>query len=188
MTLGIGQQLGLAGSLLPSLHTGKPRFIHDLFAKVIFPEAPLAASTARPRGAWPGGNEALCRGAGQCAGNGRPLGQRLLGQPGSPRASAADCRQPAAAREQLDAHDDIHRLLEVLDISHAATQVFPDSSEVPLVQRGGLYQRSQAEPVVTDNYRRDLERLLLPRCASFWKHSWCSGQTAMPCWPACAPT
>ena len=40
---------GLAGSLLPSLHTGKPRFIHDLFAKVIFPEAPLASLDERVR-------------------------------------------------------------------------------------------------------------------------------------------
>lgn len=164
VTLGIGQQLGLAGSLLPSLHTGKPRFIHDLFAKVIFPEAPLASldgQTAR-RMAW--GQRGL-----YAAALGSVLAMAVLWANAfsDNQARLERLRQTAdsllPAREQLDAHDDIHRLLEVLDISHAATQVFPDSSEVPLVQRGGLYQRSQAEPVVTDNYRRDLERLLLPR-------------------------
>ena len=164
VTLGIGQQLGLAGSLLPSLHTGKPRFIHDLFAKVIFPESPLASldgQTAR-RLAW--GQRALYAGALGCVlavtglwSNAFSDNQARLER----LQQIADALAPA--RAQFQAHDDVQRMLEVLNTSHAATQVFPARGEVPFVQRGGLYQRSEVEPLVQDHYQQDLQSLLLPR-------------------------
>jgi type VI secretion system protein ImpL len=164
LTLGIGQQLGLASSLLPSLHTGKPRFIHNLFAQVIFPEAPLASldgNTAR-RLVW--GQRALYAGALGCV-----LAMTGLWTNGfsDNQARLERLRQIAEAlpqaHEQLQGHDDIQRMLEVLNTSHSATLVFPQRDTVAFVQRGGLYQREQVEPVVQENYQRDLQALLLPR-------------------------
>lgn len=164
LTLGIGQQLGLAGKLLPSLHIGKPRFIHDLFAKVIFPEARLAsldAGTARQlawrrRGLYAGalGSVLLMLGVWL---NAFSDNQARLDQ------LRRIAEQLPQAREQLRHRADVQPLLEVLDASHAATRVFPEPDEVPLASRAGLYQRGAVEPVVGAAYRQDLYDLLLPR-------------------------
>ena len=42
LTAGIGRNLGLAGSALPTFRTGRARFINHLLSRVIFPEADLA--------------------------------------------------------------------------------------------------------------------------------------------------
>lgn len=46
-TQGIGDQLGLPSSLLPQYRSGQPRFIRQLFSRVIFPEAALAGLDQR---------------------------------------------------------------------------------------------------------------------------------------------
>src|SRR5690606_18219713 len=163
MTLGIGQQLGLAGNLLPSLHTGKPRFMHDLFTKVIFPEAPLASLDGRTaqRLAW--GQRALYAGALACV---LLAGGLWTGAFSDNQARLEQLRRITEvllpAREQAGAGEDLQRLLAVLDASQAATRVFPPPGEVSLAARAGLYQRSGVAPVVGESYRRDLESLLLP--------------------------
>lgn len=162
MTRGISQQLGLAGSLLPSLHTGKPRFIHNLFAKVIFPEAPLASldSKTAQRLAW--SQRAVYAGALGCVLLALALWinafsdtQSRLGHLGEIANTLLPAREDART-------GDVRQILDVLNTSRSATLVFPPSEEVPFAQRAGLYQRSAVEPAVNDSYRRDLEALLLP--------------------------
>ncbi|MVW73965.1 type VI secretion system membrane subunit TssM [Pseudomonas xionganensis] len=164
LTAGIGRNLGLAGSALPTFRSGRARFINHLLTRVIFPEADLASLDQKEVRRIDWGQRALYAGAFAClalfglvwasgfsANHGRleqlrDLAQQLLQQ-----------------HQNLSPQDDALRTLKALDQSYAATQVFPPKGEVSYLQRGGLYQGEPVEPSVQRAYRGELEHLLLSR-------------------------
>lgn len=163
-TQGIGDQLGLPSSLLPQYRSGQPRFIRQLFSRVIFPEASLAGLDQRElrrlswgqRGLYAAALAGLALGAAlwtsSFAGNHARLEQlRDLVQHG------------VQARSQLKADADARAVLPVLDNAYAGTQVFPAAGATPLRERTGLYQGEAVRPVTEAAYRQALDSYLLPR-------------------------
>ena len=164
LTAGIGRQLGLASSALPTLRSGRARFINQLLSRVIFPEAELAGLDQREVRRIDWGQRALYAGAFGClvlfggawALNFSSNHERLE--------QLRDIAQTLGGeRKTIEAEDEALRTLKVLDGSYAATQVFPPRDDVSWLRRGGLYQGEAVDPTLHDAYRRDLETLLLPR-------------------------
>lgn len=144
----------------------RSRFIHQLFSRVIFPEADLAGLDQRERHRIRWGQRALYFGAltalglfgllwanGFSANHERLENLRTLAQRWDHQ------------RSVLITGDDSIAMLESLDTRFKATQVFPPKREVPLYQRVGLYQGDASNPAVTDAYERELQSQLLPRVA-----------------------
>lgn len=163
-TQGIGDQLGLPSSLLPQYRSGQPRFIRQLFNRVIFPEASLAGLDQRElrrlswgqRGLYAAALASLALGAalwtGSFAGNHERLERlRDLTQHGT------------QARSQLKADADARAVLPVLDNAYAGTQVFPAAGATPLRERTGLYQGETVRPATEAAYHQALDSYLLPR-------------------------
>ena len=153
--------------VLPTLHSGRSRFIHHLFSRVIFPEADLAGLDKRERRRIHWGQRALYVGAlaalvlfgmlwagGFSANYERLENLRNLTQHWTQQRSA------------LTARDDSMAALKTLDTRYAATQVFPKKGDVSYHERGGLYQGEEVNPVVEEAYERELEAQLLPRVAT----------------------
>lgn len=166
-TAGIGASLGMNAGVLPTLRSGRSRFIHHLLSQVIFPEADLAGLDKRERSRIHWGQRALYVGAlaalalfgmlwagGFSANYERLENLRTLAQNWTQQRSAVTPR------------DDAMGVLKVLDTSYAATQVFPNKSDVSYHERGGLYQGEEINPVVKTAYERELEAQLLPRVAT----------------------
>lgn len=162
----IGANLGMSTSKLPTLHQGRPRFIHHLFSRVIFPESELAGLDKRETARIHWGQRtvyaaSLCLlavfgliwASGFSANNGRLNQVRDLGQ--------------TLAREHatLTPQDDSRATLKALDTSYAASQVFPPKGEVALHERLGLYQGEDSTPALAAAYRGELQAQLLPRVA-----------------------
>ncbi|WP_439886809.1 type VI secretion system membrane subunit TssM [Pseudomonas sp. MBLB4123] len=165
-TSGIGRNLGLASSALPTFRSGRARFIHQLLDRVIFPEAELAGLDQKEVRRIDWGQRAMyaCAFAvlalfgvlwasGFSSNHGRLEQLREIAQ------------QLTRQHGAVAAQDDALRTLEALDSSHAATRVFPPRDELSLLQRGGLYQGEAVEPTLQRAYRGELETLLLPRVA-----------------------
>ena len=163
-TTGIGRNLGLAGSSLPTYRSGRARFIHQLLSRVIFPEADLAGLDDKEIRRIDWRQRALYAGAACClllfglfwgtsysANHGRLEQLREL------------ALQLGRDGEGLSAQDEAKQVLPLLDSSYAATQVFP--ADAHLLERGGLNQGPSVQPEVHAAYRRQLESELLPRVA-----------------------
>lgn len=166
-TASIGANLGMNASVLPTLRSGRSRFIHHLLSRVIFPEADLAGLDKRERNRIHWGQRALYVGAlsaltllGVLWASGFSANYERLEQL---RALAHTWTQQHSG---LSARDDSMAALKVLDTSYGATQVFPKKSDVGYHERAGLYQGDEVKPVVVAAYERQLEELLLPRVAS----------------------
>ena len=165
-TVGIGRQLGLPGSALPTVRGGRARFIHHLLSRVIFPEAELAGLDQREIRRLDWGQRALYAGAFACL-----LGFAALwaNSFSANHARLEQVREIAqrlgGERHAIASADDALQTLKALDSSYAASQVFPSGSEVSWLDRGGLYQKQAADPVLQAAYRHDLHSLLLPRVA-----------------------
>lgn len=162
----IGANLGMSAGVLPTLRSGRSRFIHHLLSRVIFPEADLAGLDKRERNRIHWGQRALYVGAlsalalfGVLWATGFSANYERLE---SLRALAQTWTQQRSA---LSSRDDAMAALKVLDTSYAATQVFPKTGDVSYHERGGLYQGEEVEPVVVAAYERQLEEQLLPRVA-----------------------
>ncbi|EKG34438.1 hypothetical protein Pav013_4630 [Pseudomonas syringae pv. avellanae str. ISPaVe013] len=166
-TAGIGANLGMNAGVLPTLRSGRSRFIHHLLSRVIFPEADLAGLDKRERSRIHWGQRALYVGAlaalalfgvlwagGFSANYSRLENLRSLAQTWTQQRSA------------LSARDDSMAVLKTLDTSYAATQVFPEKGDVSYHERGGLYQGEDVNPVVRVAYERELHDQLLPRVAN----------------------
>ncbi|WP_295514461.1 type VI secretion system membrane subunit TssM [uncultured Pseudomonas sp.] len=166
-TQGIGDQLGLPSTLLPQYRNGQPRFIRQLFSRVIFPEASLAGLDQREvrrlswrqRGLYAAALAGLAVGAAlwtSSFGNNHERLERLrdLAQHG------------LQARTQLKPGADARALLPVLDNAYAGTQVFPAAGATPLRERTGLYQGDAVRPTTEAAYRQALQSDLLPRLKS----------------------
>ncbi|MBU4634932.1 type VI secretion system membrane subunit TssM [Pseudomonas chlororaphis] len=165
-TAGIGASLGMAAGVLPTLRSGRARFIHHLLSRVIFPEADLAGLDKRERNRIHWGQRALYVGALVAlalfgllwAGGFSANYERLENL----RSLAQNWNQQRTA---LTARDDAMAALKTLDTSFEATKVFPAKGDVSLHERVGLYQGEESNPVVLSAYERELQAQLLPRVA-----------------------
>jgi len=163
----IGANVGMQSGLLPTLRGGRSRFIHHVLSRVIFPEADLAGLDKRERNRIHWGQRALYVGALAAlslfglswAGGFSANYERLENL----RALAQTWTQQRTA---LSSRDDAMAALKTLDTSYAATQVFPEKSDVAYHQRVGLYQGQAINPLVKNAYERELETQLLPRVAT----------------------
>lgn len=166
-TAGIGASLGISPDVLPTLCSGRSRFIHNVLSQVIFPEADLAGLDRRERSRIHWGQRALYIGAlaalglsgvlwvgGFSANYERLESLRNLAQAWTQQRTAPGMRSDSLA------------VLKTLDISYAATKAFPKTGEVGYNERGGLYQGEVVNPVVKVAYERELEAQLLPRVAT----------------------
>ncbi|ROL92824.1 type VI secretion system membrane subunit TssM [Pseudomonas chlororaphis] len=165
-TASIGASLGMAAGVLPTLRSGRSRFIHHLLSRVIFPEADLAGLDKRERNRIHWGQRALYVGALVAlalfgllwAGGFSANYERLENL----RSLAQSWNQQRTA---LTARDDAMAALKTLDTSFEATKVFPAKGDVSLHERVGLYQGEESNPVVLSAYERELQAQLLPRVA-----------------------
>ncbi|MBV2134210.1 type VI secretion system membrane subunit TssM [Pseudomonas sp. MAP12] len=164
LSASIGRNLGLASSVLPTLRSGRTRFIHNLLSRVIFPEADLASLDQQEVRRIDWGQRALYAGALAClALFGLTWANSYSANHGRLEQLREHAQQLGRERQGIAAQDDALRTLAALDRSHAATQLFPSAAEAPWAQRGGLYQGEKALPILQQAYRRELEGLLLPR-------------------------
>jgi type VI secretion system protein ImpL len=162
-----GANPGANAGVLPTLRSGRSRFIHHLLSKVIFPEADLAGLDKRERSRIHWGQRALYVGALAALGL---FGLLWAGGFTANHERLENLRSLAQTwtqqRSVLTARDDSLAVLKTLDSSYAATEVFPKKSDMPYYRRGGLYQGEQVNPVVEAAYERELETLLLPKIAT----------------------
>ena len=164
LTAGIGRNLGLASSALPTLRSGRTRFIHHLFSRVIFPEADLAGLDQREVRRIDWGQRALYAGAFAClALLGLVWANSFSANHGHLEQLREIAQNLGRERQALQAPDDALQALKALDGSYAATRVFPSAGDASWAQRGGLYQGESVAPALHQAYRRSLESLLLPR-------------------------
>ena len=162
----IGAKLAVKTGVLPTLRSGRSRFAHHLFSRVIFPEADLAGLDKRERNRIHWGQRALYLGAlavlvlfGMLWASGFSANYERLEKL---RNLAQTWTQQ---RSTLPSGDDSVAVLKALDTRYAATQVFPKRGDAGYHERGGLYQGQDVNPVVKAAYEHDLEEQLLPRVA-----------------------
>ncbi|CAI8922978.1 MULTISPECIES: type VI secretion system membrane subunit TssM [Pseudomonas] len=166
-TAGIGASLGMSAGVLPTLRSGRSRFIHHLLSRVIFPEADLAGLDKRERSRIHWGQRALYVGA---LGALVLFGMLWAGGFSANYERLENLRNLAQnwtqQRTALSPRDDAMGALKTLDTSYAATQVFPKKGDAAYHERMGLYQGQDVNPVVKEAYERELEKQLLPRVAT----------------------
>jgi len=125
-TAGIGASLGMSAGVLPTLRSGRSRFIHHLLSRVIFPEADLAGLDKRERSRIHWGQRALYVGA---LGALVLFGMLWAGGFSANYERLENLRNLAQnwtqQRTALSPRDDAMGALKTLDTSYAATQVFP---------------------------------------------------------------
>jgi type VI secretion system protein ImpL len=164
---GIGANLGMKAGVLPTLRSGRSRFIHHLLSQVIFPEADLAGLDQHERSRIHWGQGALYLGAlaalvlfGVLWGGSFSANHERLE---NLRNLALNWTQQ---RSVLTSQDDSMATLKALDSRYVATQVFPDKGDVSYQERLGLYQGETVSPVAREAYERELQAQLLPRVAT----------------------
>ncbi|MVV47871.1 type VI secretion system membrane subunit TssM [Pseudomonas sp. PB120] len=166
-TAGIGANLGMKSGVLPTLRSGRSRFIHHLLSRVIFPEADLAGLDKRERSRIHWGQRGLYVGALAALGL---FGLLWAGGFSANYERLENLRNLAQTwtqqRSALIARNDSMAVLKTLDTRYAATQVFPKKGDVGYLKRGGLYQGNDVNPVVEAAYERELETQLLPKVAT----------------------
>lgn len=164
-TAAIGAETGMLSKVLPTLHSGRSRFVHHLLSRVIFPEAELAGLDEREvrRIHW------LHRAVYGCAVV--VLSACALAWASSFSANHDRLEsihelavQLTQQRSALHSDDDERVALSLLDTSYAASRVFPDNG-IALYERNGLYQGERSDPVLDSAYINELENQLLPRVA-----------------------
>jgi len=163
----IGANVGVKSGTLPTLRSGRSRFIHHLLSRVIFPEADLAGLDKRERSRIHWGQRALYVSTLAAlalfgllwAGGFSANYERLENL----RNLATNWAQQSSA---VTVRDDAMAVLKPLDTAYAATQVFPKKGGVSYHERGGLYQGEDVNPVVKGAYEHGLEAQLLPKVAT----------------------
>lgn len=164
LTAGIGRNLGLRASSLPTLRSGRARFIHQLLDRVIFPEADLATLDQQEVRRIDWGQRALYAGAFAClALFGLVWANSFSANHGRLEQLRGIAGELGRERQALQAGDDARQTLALLDRSQAASGVFPSIDEAAWAERAGLYQGETVNPQLHRAYRRMLESQLLPR-------------------------
>jgi type VI secretion system protein ImpL len=163
----MGAKAGVKTSMLPTLRSGRSRFIHHVLSRVIFPEADLVGLDKRERRRIHWGQRVLYVGA---LGTLTLFGMLWAGGFSANYERLENLRNLAQIWTQkrlaLTAQDDSLVVLKTLDASYAATQVFPKIDDVSYHERSGLYQGEDVNPVVNTAYERELETQLLPKVAT----------------------
>ncbi|WP_122574371.1 type VI secretion system membrane subunit TssM [Pseudomonas viridiflava] len=151
---------------LPLRHAGRPRFIHDLLARVIFPESRLAMldKDVRRQLGWRqrsilGGAALAVAVAGVVWATGFNTNHDRLER------LRLTAQQLVKQRSQIAPQDDVLTVLDALNTHYQATRVFPDPADLSLYERNGLYQGPAANEALLVGYHALLQRLLLPRLA-----------------------
>lgn len=151
---------------LPLHHAGRPRFIHDLLAQVIFPESSLAMLDKEVRRVIDWRQRALYSGAalvvlaaGAVWANGFSANHDRL------ETLRLTAQQLLQQRAQIAPQDDVLTLLDVLNTSYQSTRVFPAKQTLGLIERNGLYQGEAANRALLASYQAQLQQELLPRVA-----------------------
>lgn len=164
---GLAPSLGATSGALPTLPSGRSRFIHHLLSRVVFPEADIADLDQRERTYLLWGQRALYLGAlaalalfGLLWASGFSANYQRLETLRNMATTLTSQRSASPAR------DDALVLLDALDARYATTQVFPPKPEVPYHERGGLYQGGDVNPVLQATYERELDVQLLPQVAA----------------------
>ncbi|MEE4753009.1 type VI secretion system membrane subunit TssM [Pseudomonas alliivorans] len=151
---------------LPLRHAGRPRFIHDLLARVIFPESRLAMLDKNVRRQLGWRQRAILGSAflvvamaglvwatGFNANHDRLEALRLAAQP------------LARQHLQIGPQDDVLTVLDALNTHYQSTRVFPDTAGLSVYERNGLYQGQAVNEALLASYHAQLQQLLLPRLA-----------------------
>lgn len=164
MTASIGRNLGPSGRELPTVRSGRPRFIKHLLSRVIFPESALAGLDQREIKRIDWRQRILYASAAAC------LVLFGLGWASSFSNNHGKLEQLRDLSQKLDrqqrqvpAGDNIDQLLATLDTRYQATQVFAPRSDTRWRERYGLFQGDEVNPALYDDYRQALENLLLQR-------------------------
>ncbi|MBV6749598.1 type VI secretion system membrane subunit TssM [Pseudomonas chlororaphis] len=160
------RDLRLRGVYLTCVRDRRPGFVADLLEQVVFPEAHVAGLDGGERRRIEWGQKAVYGAAlgvltvfGLIWGMGFSSNHERLERI---REFARELtRHPLLPVTQ----DDGQALLAALQISYAATQVFPASGEVPLSERNGLYQGDESRSAVEQAYEKMLLERLLPYIA-----------------------
>ncbi|UZJ62573.1 type VI secretion system membrane subunit TssM [Pseudomonas sp. KU26590] len=164
---GRGVSPGRSTGTLPTLGSGRSRFINHLLSRVIFPEADLAGLDMRERSRIHWTQRALYAGAlASLALFGSLWAVSFSGNYEKLDSVSAFARTWTEQRSSTTARNDLLAALKALDTLYAATQVFPGKGDVGYQARAGLYQGEAVYPVVESAYERELERLLLPQVAT----------------------
>ncbi|MDD0999670.1 type VI secretion system membrane subunit TssM [Pseudomonas sp. TNT2022 ID1044] len=158
---------GVNNAVLTTPLMGHPRFISHLFSRIIFPEADTVQLDKREHSLVCWGQRTLYMtslaalslfglwwAGGFSANHERLENLRTLAQAWTLQRSA------------LPPQGNLLPVLQNLDAIHAATQAFPQASDVSYRERGGLYQGEAANPAIMSAYERELETHLLPSIAS----------------------
>lgn len=164
---GIATPAGFALGAGATLRSGRSRFIHHLFSRVIFAEADLVGLDIRERQRIHWAQRALYVGAIAVL---ALFGMLWAGSFSTNYARldrvSALARAWAEQRSSPTAQGALLAMLETLDTRYAATQVFPDKGQVGYQARGGLYQGEAVNRVIAQAYERELESQLLPQVAA----------------------
>lgn len=167
MGAGIGSLHQAGGKLkgsLPAFQASHGRFINHLLSRVIFPESELAGLDQGEIRRINWGQRVLYTAALGCL----IVFGVVWGHSFSANHQKLERLQAVGLgltghKELLSSEDDALGILQALDISYAATQVFAPQRPVAWTERAGLYQGGKVAPLLHANYRADLERLLLSR-------------------------
>jgi len=166
LTTSIGRNLGSGSTPVPAAPSGRARFIRHLLSRVIFPEAELAGLDQREVRRINWRQRILFASAATCllvaglawassfsANHGKLEQLRTLSQ------------QLLQDQRQLREHSQVSAMLQVLDNSYAATQVYPGRDRIRWRERAGLFQGDAVNPELQRAYRQQLEQLLLKSVA-----------------------
>lgn len=165
-TINIGRNLGLSSRALPVYRQGRPRFIHQLFSMVIFPESELATLDDaeknrinwRQRSVYIGSAATL---AGICclwsysfhANDSYLENVEILGT------------QLTNEQKELVSNHDLSQLQPVLNTGYKAVNVFPADDQLSMLYQLGLYQGHKTTPTLQKTYNDQLLQQMLPSVA-----------------------
>ncbi len=147
---------GLRGFYLTCADGRQSRFVQGLFSRVIFAEADLAGLQTQEQQRLRRRQGLLATAVALVIGCAAWLWMHSYSTNHHRLAELAIL----TARTSPE-RDDAPALLDLLDTRWAATQVFPASSDVRLVERAGLYQGEQSRPWVNRAYEQALQQQLL---------------------------
>lgn len=150
---------GLRGFYLTCAGDKHARFVQGLFSRVIFAEADLAGLQAPEQQRIRRRQGLLAMAVALVLGCAAALWMHSYSVNHQRLTQMAALT--TAVLPVLKGHDDASSLLQLLDARLAATQVFPASAEVRLIERAGLYQGEPSRPWVTQAYDQALQQHML---------------------------